>query len=41
MTGTPEEELKKELSSLKAAGIDQYKEAVQSQLDEYMKSVAE
>ena len=41
MTGTPEEELKKELSSLKAAGIDHYKEAVQSQLDEYMKSVAE
>ena len=39
--GTPEEALQSELTALKTAGIDQYMEAIQSQLDEYMKSIGE
>lgn len=38
--GTPEEALQSELTALKTAGIDQYMEAIQSQLDEYMKSIS-
>lgn len=41
MDGTPEQALKAELSALKTAGIDQYRESLQTQLDEYMKNIGE
>lgn len=39
ITGTPEEAIKKELEALKTAGVDQFKQSIQSQLDEYMKGI--
>ena len=38
---TPEQALKAEMEALKKAGIDQFRDSMQSQLDEYMKSIGE
>lgn len=41
ISGTPEEALKTELDALKTAGIDQYKESIQTQLDEFLNGIGE
>lgn len=41
INGTPEEALKTELAALKTAGIEQYMQSIQSQLDEYLREISE
>lgn len=39
ITGTPEQAIEKEVTALKTAGVDQFLQSIQSQLDEYMKNM--
>lgn len=41
VSGSVEDAIKKEISELKKAGIDQYKEAIQKQLDDYIRGIGE